>query len=356
MTATIYKRHMLGMIASLPAVGCGVAHPQPAWNGLAAVATPSQIEWRGVCWSPDLELFVAVAQDEGDGPAVGHANLVMTSPDGENWTVREAAAQLRYQDVCWSPDLELFVAVAQDGTVDNAVMTSPNGVDWTNRTIPRTNGWRTVIWSSAIQKFVALAQTGDSYRVMTSSNGTEWTAFECPFGRWRNLVYAPSLGRFIAVGERRLNEMEDEPDYYAMTSTDGEAWEGQIAPAQSWQGVDWSETLGIAVAVCEATSGRRVMVTRDGFNWDLRDHATDTSFRSVGWSPELGVFLAVGNNADTEAGETAAMTSYDGHDWHALKTAAGLSLGKCAYSPSLERFACVGQVGWSRVQIGPFCG
>lgn len=377
MQARLTKRHLLAMLASAPVAACGggggggydvaVFEPPPAsppstppnnaGNGrMIPVSTPPLIEWRGVCWSPELGIYVAVAQDEGDGPAVGHNGLVMTSPDGKDWTVRQAAAQLRWQDVCWSAEAGVFVAVAQDGNEHNAVMVSRNGIDWQNTSIPRSNGWRTVTWSRDLRRFVALAQTGDEYRAMTSPDGIRWTAFQCPLGRWRSVVWAPALGKFIAVGEKRLDGSEPIPDYHVMTSADGETWQGQYGPERGWQDIAWSEELGLAVAVCEYTSDRRVMTSRDGVYWSLEDHVTDTSFRTVEWSRELGFFLAAGNNADTQGGETAAMMSYDGIRWYPVNTARGLSLGKCAYAPAFTRFACVGQTGDSRVQIGPVHG
>ena len=80
--------------------------------------------------------------------------------------------------ICWSPELSLFVAVAQPmGT--HRVMTSSNGTSWTTSTastsVTNSSSWRNVCWSPELSIFVAVAESGD-YRVMTSSNGTTWTA------------------------------------------------------------------------------------------------------------------------------------------------------------------------------------
>ena len=85
--------------------------------------------WFGVCWSPELGLFCAVA-----GGTVG--TRVMTSPDGINWTSRtEATGTKTWVSVCWSPALGLFCAVASNSATDS-VMTSPDGINWTFRTTP----------------------------------------------------------------------------------------------------------------------------------------------------------------------------------------------------------------------------
>ena len=47
----------------------------------------------------------------------------MTSPDGLAWTLRTSAADNSWRGVCWAPELGLFVAVGVSGT-GNRAMTS----------------------------------------------------------------------------------------------------------------------------------------------------------------------------------------------------------------------------------------
>jgi hypothetical protein len=49
-----------------------------------------------------------------------------------------------WNNIAWSPQLELFVAVAETG--DNRVMTSTDGIIWTDGTIPLYL-WESVEWS-----------------------------------------------------------------------------------------------------------------------------------------------------------------------------------------------------------------
>jgi ElaB/YqjD/DUF883 family membrane-anchored ribosome-binding protein len=78
-------------------------------------SNPVDNDWRSVCWSAEVGLFVAVALS-------GTGNRVMTSPDGITWTTRISAANNQWYSVCWSAEVGLFVAVADSGT-DNRVMT-----------------------------------------------------------------------------------------------------------------------------------------------------------------------------------------------------------------------------------------
>jgi len=128
-----------------------------SWTARTSAADNS---WRSVCWSPELSLFVAVAE-------TGTGNRVQTSPNGINWTIRTSAADNNWNSVCWSPELSLFVAVAYTGT-GNRVQTSPDGINWTIRTSAADNSWISVCWSPELSLFAAVAETGTGNRVMTS--------------------------------------------------------------------------------------------------------------------------------------------------------------------------------------------
>jgi len=122
--------------------------------------------WRSVCWSPELGIFVAVAQTGAVGVQV------MTSPDGITWTSRTAASEQQWTSVVWSPELGILVAVAYDGAVGVQVMTSPDGITWTSRTSASAQQWASVVWSPELGILVAVARNGVvGVQVMTNSCG-----------------------------------------------------------------------------------------------------------------------------------------------------------------------------------------
>jgi hypothetical protein len=84
----------------------------------------------------------------------------------QSWTIRSSAADNGWRSVCWSKEVGLFVAVANNGT-GNRVMTSPDGVTWTIRSSAADNGWLSVCWSKEVGLFVAVADSGTGNRVMT---------------------------------------------------------------------------------------------------------------------------------------------------------------------------------------------
>jgi hypothetical protein len=60
-----------------------------------------------------------------------------------------------------------------------------------------------------------------------------------------------------------------------------------------WRSVCWSPNLGLFCAVAYTGTGNRVMTSPDGINWTIRASAADNNWRSVCWSPNLGLFCAV---------------------------------------------------------------
>jgi hypothetical protein len=271
----------LGLFVAVAAFGTTRVMTSPDginWTPRSAAAN----NWRSICWSPELGLFVAVA-DYG-------TNQIMTSPDGTNWTARSAVEANDWWSVCWSPELELFVAVASSGT--NRVMTSPDGINWTPRTV-EANGWRSVCWSPELGLFVAVAAFGTT-RVMTSPDGINWTPRTVDLSDWRSVCWSPELGLFVAVADSGTNRV--------ITSPDGINWTPRTVEANSWWSICWSPELGLFVAVAFGGTNR-VMTSPDGINWTPR--TVDLSdWRSVCWSPELGLFVAVASD-----GTNRVMTS-----------------------------------------------
>jgi len=299
-------------------------------NGIPWVSRSSAADnaWRGVAWSPELGLFVAVG-DSGTG------NRVMTSPDGITWTIRTSAADNAWQGVAWSSGLRLFVAVGSSGT-GNRVMTSPDGITWTIRTSAADNDWYAVVWSPELGLFAAVGSTGTGNRVMTSPDGITWTSrSSATNSAWRSLTWSPSLRLFVAVAVNGTGNR-------VMTSPDGITWTSRSSAADNaWRGVAWSPELGLFVAVGDSGTGNRVMTSPDGITWTTRTSAADNGWYGVDWSPELGLFVAVGINGTGNR----VMTSPDGITWTTRTSAADNAWRGVVWSPELEMFVAVGSSG-----------
>lgn len=301
--------------------------PNPRTSGASAVSTwttrTNSVDnnWYSVCWSPDLQLFVAVA-----GVSTGTTNRAMTSSNGITWTTRTTpnlpytcviwASELNifvatanpgtantsnivissngttwtdqttpnsdYTAVCWSPELSLLVAVANGGSASR-VSTSPNGTDWTARTPATANGWQSVCWSAELGLFVAVSNTGTGDRIMTSTNGTSWTSRTSPADNdWESVCWSPDLGLFVAVSSSGTSRV--------MTSSNGINWTLRTVTSNNWRDVCWSSELKLFVATADSGTNNRIMSSLNGINWTTRT-TNSNDWWGICWSPELGIFV-----------------------------------------------------------------
>lgn len=155
------------------------------------------VAWRGLTWSKQLGLLVAVGGTGG----------ITTSPDGYTWTTRTSPSSVWY-GVEWAPELNLFVAVGA-----NAIATSSDGIVWTARTSPANQNWLSVAWSAELSTFVAVSDNG-TLRKMVSSDGINWSlrgGLTTPTGNtdafygYRKVVWSREFGSFFAISNRGID-------------------------------------------------------------------------------------------------------------------------------------------------------
>jgi len=238
-------------------------YARPAGNLFVAVAysgsnrvmiSPDGFDWTPIFSIPSLPwtsvtygdgLFVAVAAVTSFA-----SQHVATSSDGVNWTMRPSAAagsnQL-WNSVTYGNGLFVAVAYGYGLFGPSAVMTSPNGINWTDRQAPY-NGWTSVTYGDGL--FVAVASDGAN-RVMTSPDGINWTERQAPLtydpeifydveaDGWNAVTYGAGL--FVAVATNGTNRV--------MTSPDGINWTVRSpAEANSWRAITYGGGLFAAVA------------------------------------------------------------------------------------------------------------
>lgn len=243
----------------------------------------------------------------GDG---ANLNSVATSPDGINWTGRSTPDSRDWQDVAYSPTLDLFVAVSNDISGSNQVMTSPDGINWTLRTVPTTSAnYRNILWSEFHSLFVIASTVGNS--VLTSANGTSWTHNASGVNSTYSMAEKPSTG-VIGASNRS--------DITCPTCSD---------PTAAWALSAAGWTAGMADIAYSPTLDRWVVVSpvapRASYTSDPTAPWTNTlnmpnnnNWEGVVWAPEAGdngAFVAVADkNAGGPSGKLGA-TSTDGISW-----------------------------------------
>jgi len=142
-----------------------------------------------------------------------------------------------------------------------------------------------VCWSPELNIFVAVYESG-SHRVMVFSNGITWQIIEVSFKSWGDVVWSPQLGLSVAVADSGTRNR-------VMTSPDGTTWTDRSKSDFSWDGIVWSD-LGYFLAI--ARDGY-IAYSNDGFNWI--EIVLSGTIRSGCWSEEVGIFVVVGNDKPT---------------------------------------------------------
>ena len=99
--------------------------------------------------------FITARRSNDQSEAYGSLNAVHYDDLGVMWIPRTSPGD-SYQGVCWSPDLNIFVAVAGGGS-NGRVATSSDGIDWAAHTAASESIWRAVVWSPSLNRFVAVA-------------------------------------------------------------------------------------------------------------------------------------------------------------------------------------------------------
>jgi len=291
-------------------------------------ASAADNNWLGVCWAPELSLFVTVAYS-------GAGNRVMTSSDGITWTTRASTANNDWNFVCWAPELSLFVAVANSGT-GNRFMKSLNGITWTEITSIPDNDWREICWASELSLFVAVASTGAGNRVITSPDGVTWTTrTSAADNQWFSVCWAPELSLFVSVSRTGTGNR-------VMTSPDGIIWTSRTSAADNaWNSVCWAAEMSLFAAVAFSGTGNRIMTSPDGITWTTRTSTANNDWFSVCWAPELSLFTAI---AFSGTGNRV-MTSPNGITWTTRASSADIQWRSVCWAPELSSFAAVADTG-----------
>ncbi len=298
------------------------------WNYIYANTNEYHRALYSVCWSDELGIFVAC----------GGASIIMYSADGINWSESNAinwnstrnpeGGNIDGYDICWSPQLRLFVIIDKETSEGDKIIVSSNGIDWTSVGINYTDGWiRTnltcICWSPELGIFVALDgwwRGGDKpiASVITSSDGFNWNIEIIPqqYSTWESVCWSPQLGLFAACSTAGYSWM---PVPQLMTSRNGYDWtiidrSFNDAPAEDggdWSDIIWCAELGLFVVSSNVgywTGDGPYLVSSNGIDWISRDNnqylASDglsMTLHSMCWCPHLGIIVGVGGAEDVSA-------------------------------------------------------
>lgn len=268
------------------------------YSNNADVWTASTIQsgnWYGACWSPDLKIFVGVAEDD----------KISWSSDGIAWTASTNVGSTHHE-VIWVPFASKFVS----GSSVTGMVYSSDGKNWTATTASVTIGADDLAVNGSI--VVAVGANG----MQTSTDCITWTS-RTATGSYHAADWSPQRGIFMAgaVGGQ------------FSTSSDGINWSyNTTSPAESFRSIAWSPTLNLW---CAASYGRK-MCYSSGTTW-TQSTSANANWWDVVWQPEYNRFVACAlsntkvywsSDAITWTASTTTITS---RSWTSLAYAPGLS-------------------------------
>ncbi len=208
--------------------------------------------------------------------AVGMGGLILTSPDGETWTVRNQSK---------SGENSLLTVVYGNGTfvaagVDGTIWTSPDGESWIKN--PESLSYANI--SEIIYDKGTFVMVGEYGNIWTSTDGNSWTPQSSGTANDLNsVVFGNDI--FLAVGSNGT----------ILTSSDGVHWE--------------NHSIGGTGGIPDTSPG--------GAQLEAGDNLNSAAFGS-------GTFVAVSRNS-------AVLTSTDGAAWTLRNTAVTEELSGVAY-------------------------
>ncbi len=276
---------------------------------------------RGIAYSPELGLFVAVGP-QGTGGPTGTKGEFAISSNGSSWSVGSfgyAGGPVFVRAITWSSELRLFVAVGGNGNSGDAtfISTSPDGTTWTTQSDPFSASFRSancVTWSPQLGLFLLGA---DSTLLATSPDGALWTPHTSGYSAGNAVsaaAWSPALGLFV-IGSGGAGVRH---------SSDGINWFAASASVSDVIALTWSPELGLFLAGRLGAVTPRIATSPDGDTWSTHTSTMFTSSVSaVAWSASLGLFVAAGTS-----GKLA--TSPDGTNWTAQTSGFGTDSILCA--------------------------
>ncbi len=250
------------------------------------------------------------------------------------WKSRFTSINNNWTSICYGNGL--YVAVGSSGT-GNRVMTSTNGINWTIGTSAADNNWSSVTYgvvtSTNTGLFVAVANSGTN-RIMTSPDGITWTS------RTYNIGYGVSNYNFTSVCYGNGLFVAVSSNGWILLSSDGITWD--LAGSRNnnyWntQGENYTSICygnGLFVAVASSGTGNRVITSSNAYGWTNRTSASDNNWTCItyGLVSGSGLFVAVANSGTGNR----VMTSPDGITWTIRTSAADNNWTSITYGTNIN--------------------
>lgn len=271
--------------------------------GVQSILADSLDTWTWRNPLPQGNTLVGVTYGGGQFVAVGGGGSIVTSPNGQAWTLRTSGTTAILSAVAYGGGK--YVAVGYNGPdeIAGTIFTSPDGITWTDRSFGGLNSLFGITFAGG--RFVAVG--GSNYppyagTILTSPDGINWTNRNSgtQLGL-RGVAYGN--GRFIAVGSSIATSTG-----VVTSSVDGITWSATPL-TQNLDAITYG--AGLFVAVGGKLSGStQILTSPDGVIWSISPASAARGLTGVAYGN--GKFVAV---SDTNSNSGLMLTSPDGFTW-----------------------------------------
>jgi hypothetical protein len=308
----------------------------------------------------------------------GENGAVMTSPNGDEWTLRNTGTSFDLQTGIWDATKYLvyglksdntaaniltstdsqtwssspltppkliqsvlkrdnsYAALAMDTSLHSLFLTSNDGLSWTDQYDFTAQAAALLlgqlIWDGTHYIAVGYSRTTNSGASYKSTDGTDWTAY--PIANTSRLIAVNWNGsQYVAVGVKGT----------VLTSTDAQTWTAQQSHVQGdLKTITWDGSQYLA-----AGAGT-IIKSGDGITWSVVNSGADTHLNSIAWNGSryvaVGGYEYVDPNLATLLSVSSIITSTDGVNWSQATTVpSNAKLNSVAYGNHV--FVAVGARG-----------
>lgn len=270
------------------------------------------------------------------------AKTFSSSRGPQNWhpLTTSIATTFSLTGLAYSPSLDFHLGTS---SINNIFIYSNNGTNWSSTATPETGAWIDVVWANSIGKFLAV-NSGGTNRTAWSTDGVNWNLVSALQSSWSSAAWSQTLSMFVIVGNLSTTR--------AVFSSDATAWTGATNISQtSWSCVVAGGDKFVAAA------GNYLQYTTDGNNWSTCNFPVITNsgnIQQIAYSPELKIFtglLETSPFAGNQSTHAQCWYSYNGIDWKIGGNVPRGNARKISWSADLGCFIGVSN-SVSNVQIG----
>ena len=264
--------------------------------------------------------------------SVGQRGTIMTSGNGQSWSVTRSSSTQGLQGIAWSGTQ--YVIVGEQGTVLTRPANSPN---WALRDPGTQKDLFGITWTG--HQFVAV---GDDI-VVTSADGASWITHTLPKGNlFKSVTWTgKQLVAAGAVSNADTNKLEGA----IITSADGTRWSSpKLTGTASLWDIEWTGSQLIAVGGDLYLSGSAqaqggvILTSAEGENWQQQTSGTDVDLHGITYDASSGTIIVTGGNTNftdpATPNHSVVLSSSDGINWTAQHSSPDRNFRDLAASPT----------------------